>query len=107
MNTKYSSLIFGVILGIPAFFSDKFAGYLLNLSISFGLGDINIFIYPFFVILIYSPIFLLFSYLLSKFKLEYPSIIKSFSFNLIGCILTYFIYMIFGIFSLRNLVGGL
>lgn len=107
MNGKYYSLIFGIILGVPAFFNDNFAGYLLNLSLSLGFGDINIFVYPFFVILIYSPVFLLWSYLLSKFEIEHSSIIKNFYLNIVGCGLVYFVYMIFAIFSLRNLVGGL
>lgn len=107
MNTKYSNLIFGFILGIPAFFNDNFAGYLLNLSASLGLGDTNIFTYPLFILLIYSPIFLLWSYLLYKFKTEHLPIIKSFYFNIIGCVVAYLVYMIFAIFSLQNLVGGL
>lgn len=107
MHSKYVSLILGVILGIPAFFNDKFAGYLFNLFSSWGLNNINIFVYPLLVLILSLPIFLCINYILNRSYKEQHHFIKNLCFNIIGFFIAYFIYMIFAISSLGNLVGGL
>ncbi|OGM99989.1 MAG: hypothetical protein A3B91_03265 [Candidatus Yanofskybacteria bacterium RIFCSPHIGHO2_02_FULL_41_29] len=106
-SRKLFCLGLSFVSALPAFFSDSFASYLFYVASRLRLGDLNIFSYFIFILGIYMLPLLLIEIVASKLGFFSRDVRKFLYLNILGVLIAYAIYIVWGISSLRNLVGGL